>query len=56
VFDLRTSDIFNAATLGSARAQRDDIGGSRPAPRPTWYRRCHGALDAAAARPDPERS
>ena len=38
VFDLRTSDIFNAATLGGASgaAAATTSAGSRPAPRPTW--------------------
>jgi hypothetical protein len=36
VFELRTADIFNAATLGGAAAlQRDDIGRLSVAPRPT---------------------
>jgi cytosine/adenosine deaminase-related metal-dependent hydrolase len=36
-FDLRTSDIFDAATLGGAAAlQRDDIGLLEKGPRQTW--------------------
>ena len=37
VFDLRTSDIFNAATLGGAAAlQRDDIGRLAPGAKADW--------------------
>ena len=56
VFDLRTSDIFNAATLGGAAAlQRDDIGRLAPGAKADLVMvDVDRAFDAAAARSDPE--